>query len=192
MPDRRHRTDAIARLTDPLLDRAAQAATLVSGVSLVVLIAIFGWLVYGRYVVNETPTWVEQVAMLLIVVIAFLSGAVGVRENSHLSVTALVTALPPRGQRGLRLLADLVMTVFGGILTFQAVGLAAFGWTTLIPLIDLPEGVRALPIAVAGVLIFIFAGVRVLRRLAGVPIGEDRDVDPEVADALASPAERDA
>ena len=35
--------------------------------ALVVLIVTFGWLVLGRYVLNATPTWVEQLALVLIV-----------------------------------------------------------------------------------------------------------------------------
>lgn len=186
MLDRSRRNDPIARLTDPPLDGLAHIATLISGVCLVVLIAIFGWLVFGRYALNETPTWVEQAGLLLVVVIAFFSAAVGVRENTHLNVTALVSLLPPRGQRLTRLAADLIMAVFGGILTFQAIGLATFGWRTRIPLIDLPEGVRSIPIAVAGVLICVFAGVRVLRRMSGATIDEDAEIDPDLADALAS------
>ena len=44
------------------------------------------WLVYGRYVLNDTPTWVEQVSLLLVMVITFLGAAVGVHQHSHLSV----------------------------------------------------------------------------------------------------------
>lgn len=186
MLDRRRRTDPIARMTDPPLDGMARVASAISGVCLVVLIVIFGWLVFGRYALNETPTWVEQVGLLLVVVIAFFSAAVGVRENTHLNVTALVAFLPPRGQRLARVASDLIMATFGGILTYQAIGLAEFGWNTRIPLIDLPEGVRSIPIAIAGVLICVFAGVRLLRRLSGASIDEDAEIDPDLADALAS------
>lgn len=44
------------------LDALAYLATALSGVFMVVLVASFGWLVFGRYVLNDTPTWVEQMA----------------------------------------------------------------------------------------------------------------------------------
>ena len=43
------------------LDLLAKGCVGVAGTGLVVLVAIFGWLVWGRYVMNDTPTWVEQV-----------------------------------------------------------------------------------------------------------------------------------
>ena len=40
---------------------------------MVVLLATFGWLVFGRYVLNVTPTWVEQLALVLVGYITFLA-----------------------------------------------------------------------------------------------------------------------
>ena len=58
-----------------LLDLMARICMTVAGVQMVSLIAIFGWLVFGRYVLNDTPTWVEQAALVLVVWITFLGGA---------------------------------------------------------------------------------------------------------------------
>jgi len=56
-------------LLDRIADAINSALVFVAGVSLVTLIVIFGWLVYGRYILNSTPTWVEQAAILIIVII---------------------------------------------------------------------------------------------------------------------------
>ena len=56
---------------DRLLDLFSHINTIITGVALVVMTAIFGWLVFGRYVLNSTPTWVEQVSLLLVVYIGF-------------------------------------------------------------------------------------------------------------------------
>src|SRR3546814_1817331 len=74
------------RTFDRLLARLAGAVSAISGFCLVLLVACFGWLVFGRYVLNATPTWVEQVALLLIVVITFFSTASNSREGANLSV----------------------------------------------------------------------------------------------------------
>lgn len=154
----------------PALDRLFDWLCLnlmrVAGVMLVVLIAIFAWLVYGRYVLNSTPTWVEQVALLLVVAISFIGGAVGVRDNNHLSVDMFVDALPRRPQTVVRILADLMLAVFGGAMAWFAGKLALFKWSTKIPLINMPEGLRSLPLAICGALIVLFCVVRIWRRLA--------------------------
>ena len=72
---------------DRLLDTISDISTLVAGVGLVVLTVIFGWLVYGRYVLNSTPTWVEQVSLLLVMLIGFLGASVGIHKNTHLGVS---------------------------------------------------------------------------------------------------------
>ena len=70
-----------------LLDALCQVSLVVSGTAMVTLTVIFGWLVFGRYVLNATPTWVEQVSLLLVALIGFLGASTGVHERSHLGVS---------------------------------------------------------------------------------------------------------
>ena len=72
---------AFLRFMDKSYDLIAGLCTFIAGVSLVVMTTIFAWLVFGRYVLNDTPTWVEQVSLLLVMVIAFLGAAVGIHQN---------------------------------------------------------------------------------------------------------------
>ena len=53
-------------LFDRFLNLIGNFNLLFCSVALVVLTVIFGWLVFGRYVLNATPTWVEQVSLLLV------------------------------------------------------------------------------------------------------------------------------
>jgi len=71
--------------TDKILNLLSKICLILAGVALVTMTLMFAWLVYGRYVLNDTPTWVEQVSHLLLMVIAFLGAAVGVRQDTHLS-----------------------------------------------------------------------------------------------------------
>ena len=73
--------------------------TVITGVALVVLTVIFGWLVFGRYVLNATPTWVEQVALLLVVYIGFLGASIGIHKKTHLGVSVFREISPKPVQR---------------------------------------------------------------------------------------------
>ena len=73
-------------LFDRFLDLISYINTVLTGVALVFLTVIFGWLVFGRYVLNATPTWVEQVSLLLVVYIGFLGASIGVHKKTHLGV----------------------------------------------------------------------------------------------------------
>ncbi|MDW3222091.1 MAG: TRAP transporter small permease [Paracoccaceae bacterium] len=163
---------AIRRMT-AILDMVAFACRIITGVALVVLTVIFGWLVFGRYVLNATPTWVEQVALLLVMLIAFLGAAVGVHEHTHLSVNVLRTAVPTRVRQLFVIATDVIMAVFGGLMLWYGAQLTLFKWGSLIPLIQLPEGLRSLPLTIGGGLILLFSIGHLIRLLLGVDYRRD-------------------
>lgn len=140
-----------------LLDRLASACMIVAGAQLVVLIAIFGWLVFGRYVLNDTPTWVEQLSLLLVVWITFLGAATGVWRGTHLGVDFIRDAVPGRVGRFLHVASLGLMVAFGGVMSWQGYKLAAGTWAREIPMLGVAEGWRAVPMAICGILIVVFS-----------------------------------
>lgn len=147
---------AAARSYGKMLDAIATVAMGISGALMTLLILIFSWLVFGRYVLNATPTWVEQVSLLIVVWIAFVGAAVGVRRNSHLAVDFIREAMPVPVQKVLVIFAILAMCAFGAVMAWQ-------GWEMLertmrreIPLLGISEGWRSVPVIISGVLITLF------------------------------------
>jgi len=151
---------------DRMLDLLARLAIILAGVCLVVLVFSFGWLVFGRYVLNQTPTWVEQMSLLLVTAITFLAAAVGIHERTHLSVDLLSHFLSERGRLILSLLVDLLLGVFGFALVWYGWDLVQFAWRKQIPLLDIPDGVRYIPMVVSGGLIVLFEIGRLKQGLA--------------------------
>ncbi|UOM35054.1 TRAP transporter small permease [Acuticoccus sp. I52.16.1] len=155
--------------TDGLVDRALDGVRwlclALASLALVTLVITFGWLVFGRYVLNATPTWVEQLALLLICYIVFLGAAAGVRENTHIGVTLFRDLTPPVVQKVLIILVDVVMAAFGAVMLSAGITLMIFGWDTRLPMLNLPESVRTLAITSCGALVFLFAGLRAVQRL---------------------------
>ncbi len=138
------------------LDRIAGACVAVAGTALVALVVIFGWLVWGRYVMNDTPTWVEQVALLLVVWITFLGGAAGVWTQSHLSIEFVREMMPPVLRVPLHWLALAGVLVFGVVLFWQGWTLAQSTWARRVPMLGISEGIRAMPMAICGLLTAVF------------------------------------
>ena len=151
-----------------VLDLIALVCRIVTGIALVVLTVIFGWLVFGRYVLNATPTWVEQVALLLVMLIAFLGAAVGVHDNTHLSVSILRTSVPKRIRTICVVISDIAMAGFGGLMLWYGAQLTVFKWGSLIPLIQVPEGLRSLPLTIGGGLILLFSLGHLIRLFSSV------------------------
>lgn len=154
----------VLRAYDRLLDFLALVCRWITGVSLVVLTVLFGWLVYGRYILNATPTWVEQTALLLVMVIAFLGAATGIHENTHLSVNLLRDAVPAKVRRFLVTVSDIMLIKFGLAMCLYGYQLTVFKWGSQIPLLQLPEGLRSLPLTLCGLLVAMYSLGHILRR----------------------------
>ena len=152
---------------DVVLRLLRNACLVVASICLVVLIVSFGWLVFGRYVLNATPTWVEQLSLLLVGYITFLGAAAGVHDDGHLGVSFLRDGFGPRVSSVLRSVSDLIMTGFGLVMFTASTELVRFGWSLQLPMLHLPEGMRAIPAATCGLLVALFCGVRALRRMMG-------------------------
>jgi len=156
MNNRAPNTDRRSAL-DAVLDAAALVCKVLTGTALVVLTLIFGWLVWGRYVMNDTPTWVEQVSLLLVMLITFLGAATGVRENTHLGVSYFREVVPDRVRTLFTVLSHVIMGGFGAVMAYHSYKLAIFKWESEIPLIHVSEGLRAVPITICGALILLFS-----------------------------------
>ncbi len=158
---------------DAVYDVISRVCIILAGIALVIMTVIFAWLVFGRYVLNDTPTWVEQVSLLLIMVISFLGAAAGVNHNSHLSVVIFRSIVPDWIRTIFVIVTDLSMLVFGGMMFWYGIELTRFKWTTLIPLIQVPEGLRSLPLTICGLLVFLFSTGHLIRLFLGRDARED-------------------
>jgi len=157
-------SSTIAKL-ETALTFISRVCIFIASLAMVVLIATFGWLVFGRYVLNVTPTWVEQLALLLICYIAFLGAATGIRENTHLGVTLFRDMLPIPAQKVVMIVIDIIIAAFGAVMVIAGITLMKFGWSTLLPMLDIPESFRTLAITSCGALICLFSGIRGLIRI---------------------------
>lgn len=153
---------ALHRGLSYLQDGLARACIFLCSLALITLVATFGWLVFGRYVLNATPTWVEQLALLLVCYIVFLGAAVGVREQTHLGVTLFRDALPPALKGFVVLIGDVVLMLFGAVMCLSSLALFQFGWSTLLPMLNIPESFRTLSAVLCGGLICLFSATRIL------------------------------
>jgi len=152
---------------DEVSDVLARICNVLAGTALVAMTLLFAWLVFGRKVLNDTPTWIEQASHLLLMAIAFLGAAVGVRQDTHLSVVLFRNAVPRWMRNIFVFITDILMASFGALMFWYGLELTQFKWSTLIPLIHLPEGLRSLPLTICGALVFLFSIGHLIRLLLG-------------------------
>ena len=54
---------------------------------------IIGWQVFGRFVLNSSPSWSEQAALMLMIWYVFLAAAAGICEGFHIRITLFEDSL---------------------------------------------------------------------------------------------------
>jgi len=164
-----------ARIGVPVLSRLNTAALYVAGVGLVAMTAIVGWQVFCRYVLNDSPSWTEPGAVMLMSWFIFLGAAVGVRENNHMGFDVLLYVIPPGGKKWLRTISDIVIIAFGIGMVWYGFQLVQLTWDTTLPALGISGAWDYIPVVGGGVLITLFAIEHLVLRFMGAPIDEVLD-----------------
>ena len=113
--------------------------------------------VVGRYVFNDTPTWTEGLAMLLVLYVTAFGVAVGVRDAGHIGLESLLVLLPERWRLRLELLVHALVAGFGALMAQSGWVWTQLKWSEPKPMLGVPEGLDYLPLLIAGVLIVLFS-----------------------------------
>ena len=121
------------------------------------LIAAVLYQVIGRYVFNDTPTWAESGAVLLVLYVTMLGMAVGVRDAGHIGLESLVMLLPEKWQRRVELLIHTLVGIFGVLMVQSGWLWANAKWGEKKPMLPVPDGIDYVPVVIAGALIVLFS-----------------------------------
>ena len=139
---------------------------------LVVMTAIVGWQVFGRFVLDSSPSWTEQASLVLMIWYVMFAAAAGVYEGFHIRIALIEERFGERA-RGLRrvvaaivALRGLVLLVYGLQLCWQVRG-------NVIPSLGISRAVAYVPLPVSGLLMTIFALGRMISGAAD-PVEEAR------------------
>jgi TRAP-type transport system small permease protein len=123
--------------------------------------------VFGRYVLNDTPTWAEALAMLLVLYVTMLGAAVGVRDAGHIGMESLLVLVPERVRLKIELVIHVLVAAFGALMAWNGAYLAWSVHDYRIPTLGISEGLNYVPIAVSGGLILLFSIEHIIAQLRG-------------------------
>ena len=148
-----------------LLDVLTRCAHGFVVVLMVVMTIGIGYQVFGRFVLNDTPPWTEQLATNLMIWLALLGGAVVAREDRHIALTIVLDRLGQRQRIWLKSMLDLLIAAFGLLMVWYGgeMALIVRNWT--IPTLGISRAFDYLAFPVAGALIASFAATRLVKRL---------------------------
>jgi TRAP-type C4-dicarboxylate transport system permease small subunit len=131
-------------------------------------IVLYG--VVMRYVFNNEPPYVEQLALLLVISVSMFGAACVAHDAGHIGLDSLVNRLPPALRHLIARAVALSTLVFAIVILYGAYEMATSTRDNLIPTLGISEAWRYLPLIIAGALIALFSIDRLLRRM---PAGDD-------------------
>lgn len=125
------------------------------------------WSVFGRYILNDTPTWTEPAVLLLMSWFILLGSAAGVRERGHIGFEIGLAMSPAPLRFALKLVTEVLLVGFGLAMTVYGIQLAAGTWSAMTPMLGISQGWDYVPVAAGGALITLFSVERLLMVLTG-------------------------
>jgi len=139
------------------MDAINSACLFVAGCCLVVITIIIPYGVFTRYVLNSAASWPEPIAVLLMIVLSFLSAVVCYREYLHIGVGVVPAFLGEQAKQMLGWFLEICMLAVNLFMLWWGIKLVQATWFQSIaefPIVSV--GASYLPIPVGGALTALF------------------------------------
>src|SRR5215468_7080283 len=123
------------------MDALHQACLFIAGSCLVIITVIVPYGVFTRYALNSAASWPEPMAVLLMIVLSFLSAVVCYREHLHIGVGVLPAFLHGPAKAALGWFLELCMLATNLFMLVWGIKLVETTWF---------QGIAEFPIVTAG------------------------------------------
>lgn len=110
---------------DRFLDGTYVVIEIACKILLLMMVLVISYTVFGRFVLNRTPTWGEELTIFFMVWLALLGSSLAVRDGRHIRMTIIDFVVPPGVAVLLHKLAYLIVffvgvaCVAGGVALFE-------------------------------------------------------------------------
>ncbi len=150
--------------------RIARIAMYACVAGLLAIVAVVAWQVFGRYVLNSSPTWAENLALLLILYVTLIGAAVGVRDAGHIGMDSLLVLAPEAWRHRAEFAIHILVGLFGAAMAYNGWLLGASIAPYKLANIALSEAWRYVPLCLSGVLIVLFSIEHLVALARGIEV----------------------
>ena len=126
-------------------------------VVLLVIIAIVSAQVFSRKFIGTSIRWSEEVALLLMMWLAFIAMAIGVEKHLHIAIEMFVKPLPATVKKIIEKVNDAATFLFGVVLVYYGQRLVSSTMSSTLPATQWPAGLDYLMMPVGGIFIAYFS-----------------------------------
>ncbi len=118
---------------------------------LIAQVIIVSYVVFGRYILNKTPGWGEEGALLFMVWFCLISAALAIKTDTHLRVTAIDAILPPKAIRFLDFFNLFIMGCFAIFMIIEGYNITVLSHLNIMPGLRIQSSFLFASVPVAGV-----------------------------------------
>lgn len=163
--------DKIMKPVSKVMNAIYKLFCLFSQVVLLVIVAIVTMQVVLRWMKRNVP-WGEEVALFFMVWMAFISFAIGVTQDLHISIVMLYNKFPKGVQKALDCLINLIILAVGVFFIVYGSNLVKMTLKSTLPATKWPKGTMYLMIPVSGVFVVYASVLRLLHLDRYLPTGD--------------------
>jgi len=121
------------------------------------MVAIICYQVALRFFLNISPSWTEEIAIVLMIWFGMLSIPIGVRLNLHIGIEYLFNHFPSGVKTAAARFIFLLIGIFGALMVVYGMELVGFMSMSTLPATKLPTSVEYIVIPVSGALLIFTA-----------------------------------
>lgn len=144
-------------MTDRLVFAISRLLLLFCALALALMMTVLCWQVFARYVLDFSPAWAEQAALLLMIWMTFLGAACGIADGFHIRIVEGLDSLPESWRHYAVQLANGLIFLSGILITLTGAQLVGTTWGNAVPTLPLTRGAAYLVIPLSGVLMALAA-----------------------------------
>ncbi|MCI2056931.1 MAG: TRAP transporter small permease [Oscillibacter sp.] len=119
-------------------------------ICLVGQVFIIAYAVFGRFVLNRTPSWAEEISKTLMVWMSLLGAALAVKDDTHVRMTFLDKLFGPMGIKIRNVIFYVLNIFFCGVLFWKGLELIEQTSRTQLPGSGLPSSILYASVCIGG------------------------------------------
>ncbi|MDW7675238.1 MAG: TRAP transporter small permease [Bacillota bacterium] len=124
-------------------------------VMLLFQVIIVSYVVYGRYILNNTPAWGESAVLLLMVWASLMSAALAVRDDTHIRMSIIDLVLPEKALKVLEWFNYLLVLGFAIFMIWAGYELVQLSSMSIMPGLKIKSSYLFGAVPVAGICILL-------------------------------------
>jgi TRAP-type C4-dicarboxylate transport system permease small subunit len=144
---------SVLRIFRALFSIIEKILEFLSMVMLLAMTAIICYQVVLRFVFDRSPSWGEEIAILLMIWFGILAIPIGVKHKLHIGIEFIFRMFPPRAQYLVSRSIYLLIAAFGVMMIVYGIELSKFMNMSTLPATKLPSAVEYAVLPLSGLML---------------------------------------